>query len=87
MGQFEFPLLLDCTGANLGFIPPRHSAAAEERNQHGAREPMQATTQQVGRQWKQPTHTLDEGFQDVSLAEKISVSRMHETVSGVWIRR
>ena len=76
MGEFECPLLLDCTGANLGFIPPRHSAAAEERIQHGAREPK-TTTQQVGSHWKQPTHTLDEGVQDVSLAEKISVSRMH----------
>ena len=25
-------LPLDCIGANLGFLPPRHSVAAEERN-------------------------------------------------------
>jgi len=40
---------------------------AEERNQHGARGPGQAAAQQVG---SGHFHTLDEGLQHVSLADK-----------------
>ena len=69
MGEFECPLLLDCTGANLGFNPT-DSAVAEERNQHGGREPRQARAQ-VGRHVQQPTHTLDQGVQHGSLADEI----------------